>query len=83
MSVRLVACDLDGTLLNDDKVISKRNHEAIKLLEDNNVDFIICTGREKNSVIQLKEKHQLNCEAIMMNGALYMDNYWLVLLSIW
>ena len=73
MSIKLVACDLDGTLLNDDKVISERNYKAIQTLEDNNIDFLICTGREKNSVIQLKERHHLNCEAIMMNGALYMD----------
>ena len=73
MSIKLVACDLDGTLLNDDKVISERNYKVIQTLEDNNIDFLICTGREKNSVIQLKERHHLNCEAIMMNGALYMD----------
>lgn len=73
MSVRLVACDLDGTLLNDEKNISERNIKAIHLLEEHNVDFLICSGREINSVRQLKEKYNLNFEAILLNGALYID----------
>lgn len=73
MSIRLVACDLDGTLLNDEKNISERNIKAIHLLEEHNVDFLICSGREINSVSQLKEKYNLKFEAILLNGALYID----------
>lgn len=73
MSIRLVACDLDGTLLNDEKNISERNIKAIHLLEKHNVDFLICSGREINSVRQLKEKYNLKFEAILLNGALYID----------
>lgn len=42
---KLVVSDLDGTLLNDSKQISKENREAIARMEEKGVSFAISTGR--------------------------------------
>ncbi|WP_080066509.1 Cof-type HAD-IIB family hydrolase [Ruminiclostridium hungatei] len=42
---KLVAIDLDGTLLNMDKEISDRNKEAIFLAMQKGVKVVICSGR--------------------------------------
>ena len=43
--IKLVATDLDGTFLNDDKSISPENIEALEILGRNNVVRVIATGR--------------------------------------
>ncbi|MBR5754711.1 MAG: HAD family phosphatase [Erysipelotrichaceae bacterium] len=42
---RIMACDLDGTLLRDDKTISKETEEALIELTDRGVIFLPSTGR--------------------------------------
>ncbi|MBN2286759.1 MAG: HAD family phosphatase [Tissierellales bacterium] len=48
---KLVACDLDDTLLRNDFSISQANIQAIKSLEQIGVKFIIITGRVTSSAI--------------------------------
>jgi Cof subfamily protein (haloacid dehalogenase superfamily) len=43
--VQLMAIDLDGTLLNNGKIISEKNREAIKLAHKNGIEVVIATGR--------------------------------------
>ena len=43
--IRLVACDLDETLLDDEKNIPLRNREAIAAFEAQVGIFVPCTGR--------------------------------------
>lgn len=45
MKYRMVAIDLDGTLLNDEKVIPNENKKIINQLIDNEVEIAIATGR--------------------------------------
>lgn len=45
MKYKLVASDLDGTLLNDDSVFTEKNSEAIKKITELGVHFAIVTGR--------------------------------------
>lgn len=47
---KLIACDLDETLLSTDKHVSKGNTEAIKKLRDVGVKFVLATGRGFNTV---------------------------------
>lgn len=42
---RMVVTDLDGTLLNDQKQVSKANAKAIQKLKDQNITFVMATGR--------------------------------------
>ncbi|MCQ6276588.1 HAD family phosphatase [Bacillus sp. V3B] len=43
--VQLMAIDLDGTLLNNGKMISEKNIEAIKLAHKSGIEVVIATGR--------------------------------------
>lgn len=45
MSIKLIALDLDGTTINNDKVISETNRQAMKEAADMGVRIVIATGR--------------------------------------
>ena len=47
---KLIACDLDETLLNDDHMVSQENVKAIKAASKAGVKFVLATGRGYNSV---------------------------------
>lgn len=43
--IRLVASDLDGTIVDKNNFIDKNNFKAIKDLNNSNKNFVICTGK--------------------------------------
>ena len=43
--IKLIAIDLDGTLLHEDKTLSKGNIEALHRAHEAGYDIVICTGR--------------------------------------
>ena len=43
--IKLIAIDLDGTLLHEDKSLSKGNIEALHKAHEAGYDIVICTGR--------------------------------------
>ncbi len=45
MKYKLLACDLDGTLLDDDSNVSDDNLKAINELTELGIEFALCTGR--------------------------------------
>ena len=45
MAIKLIALDLDGTTLNDDRVISRANREALEAAIEKGVNVVIATGR--------------------------------------
>lgn len=45
MSIKLIALDLDGTTLNDDRIISRANREALEAAVRQGVNVVIATGR--------------------------------------
>ena len=47
---KIIACDLDETLLSDDRTISKDNVEAIEKAKELGVKFVPATGRGFNTV---------------------------------
>lgn len=49
-NIRLVATDLDGTFLKNDKTISPKNMEALHLLGDRNIIRVAATGRNIKKV---------------------------------
>ena len=48
--IKLVATDLDGTFLKDDRTISTRNLEALRLLGEKNIIRVVATGRNLRKV---------------------------------
>ena len=54
--IQLVAIDLDGTLLRDDKSLSQENVDAIKEAIEQGVQVVICTGRTLPSIRYLSKQ---------------------------
>lgn len=43
--IKLIASDLDGTIIDSDNSISKDNIEVINILQKKNIPLVICTGK--------------------------------------
>lgn len=71
--VRLVAVDLDGTLLNDTKRISGRTVSALKCLPNAGVRVVIASARPPRSVRHVYTELGLDTWQINYNGALIWD----------
>ncbi|MCK8817205.1 Cof-type HAD-IIB family hydrolase [Natroniella sulfidigena] len=70
MDYKLVAIDLDDTLLADDLEISKRTVEAIEEAQKQGVRVVIATGRMHSSALPYAKLLGLENELITYNGAL-------------
>lgn len=69
--IRLVALDVDGTLLNDNLEIPAVTKEAVAAARDRGVQFAIVTGRMYQSAVPLaKELGLENMPLVAYNGAL-------------
>lgn len=71
--IKLIASDMDGTLLNSKHKISKENLQAIKKAEENGIKFAIATGRMYEDVKPLLDEYDLTCQCIVLNGGEYID----------
>lgn len=49
--IKLIAIDMDGTLLNEQKQIPKENIAAIRQAAEKGVKIVICTGRMQSGVM--------------------------------
>ena len=68
--IKLLALDLDGTLLNSSGKISEKNIEAIKKAEESGVLVTIATGRRFRDALPVGLQLELNAPLISHNGAL-------------
>lgn len=68
--IKLLALDLDGTLLNSSGKISETNKQAIKRAEDAGVLVTIATGRRFRDALPVGLELKLNAPLITHNGAL-------------
>lgn len=76
MSIKLVAIDIDGTLLTDDRRVTNDVFDAIQEAKAQGVHIVIATGRPIAGVISLLEQLQLNQKGdhvITFNGGLIQD----------
>lgn len=69
MKYKLIALDVDGTLLNDDHEISKRTMETVKAVSETGAEIILCTGRGPQNTIPFMEQMGLTGYVISHNGA--------------
>ncbi|GKU83294.1 Cof-type HAD-IIB family hydrolase [Niallia sp. NCCP-28] len=66
--MKLIALDLDGTLLTPDKKISSKDIEAIHHVQNNGHIVMICSGRAQEDVEQILDSHGLSCPIAASNG---------------
>lgn len=71
--IKLIASDMDGTLLNEKMEVSNRNIQAIKKAEQSGIEFIIATGRGLSEAKPLLKNH-IHPGFITLNGAEVFDN---------
>src|SRR6186997_496459 len=71
--IRLVAIDLDGTLLNSAKLISDQTIEALQCLPERGVRVVIASARPPRSVRHIYQMLRLDTLQINYNGALVWD----------
>ena len=65
--------DMDGTLINSNKEISKENLDAIKYFVNNGGKFTVATGRMVASVECFLDRLNLDLPAILHNGGKIYD----------
>ncbi len=71
--IRLVASDLDGTLLKTDGTLSDANVDTIRKLNEKGIVFTAASGRNYTGVHELFAPYGFRYEAILANGAEYVD----------
>ena len=69
----LIATDLDGTLLDDEKMISDRAKKAIAEYQQRGGIFTIATGRKEESAQRFAEQLHVKAPVVAFNGAKVID----------
>jgi len=69
MPIRLIALDLDGTLLSDDKTISKPNRSWLHRFAERGVQVALASGRMPSCILPHEEALGLDCDLVAYNGA--------------
>jgi hydroxymethylpyrimidine pyrophosphatase-like HAD family hydrolase len=69
MPIRLIAIDLDGTLLNAKSEISPKNQAALKEAVERGIQLVIVTGRRYHSALPFVEQIPGPAVVISSNGA--------------
>ncbi len=70
MAIKLLALDLDGTLLDDSQNISQKNIDALRKAEEKGVNIVIATGRTNLGAEDIFRQLELKEFLIAYNGAL-------------
>ncbi|MBA5850591.1 HAD family phosphatase [Clostridium sp. cel8] len=73
MKYKLIAVDLDGTLLNDKKLICDYNMDRINKALNMGVKFVLCSGRLPSALRAYSEMTAKGQPVICSNGAILLD----------
>jgi Cof subfamily protein (haloacid dehalogenase superfamily) len=74
MAVRLIALDIDGTLLDSKWQIPEENRAAIAAATERGIEVALVTGRRYDFAMQVAEKIGSRLTMIVNNGALIRSN---------
>lgn len=72
MNIKLVASDLDGTIIDRNNFIANENFKAIDKLHSKNIDFVVCTGKSYSVSKSICQNFQAKY-GIFGNGAQIID----------
>ncbi len=70
---KLIAIDLDGTLLNSYGEITRENKQAIKYAIDNGIEVVLASGRDPGTMKKISLELGINNYLIAGNGASVYD----------
>jgi hydroxymethylpyrimidine pyrophosphatase-like HAD family hydrolase len=71
--IRLVASDLDGTMLRPDETVSERTRDAIEAAQRAGITVVLVTGRPPRNLAPIAARVGLGGVAICANGAVVWD----------
>lgn len=69
MKYRLIALDVDGTLLNDNYELTEATKQAVRAVHQAGAAIVLCTGRSPLNALPVLEKLELTGTLITHNGA--------------
>jgi len=69
MKYKLLATDMDGTLLKNNKKISEKNIKALEIASNNGIEIVIATGRSYSTLKKYTDLFSFDCYLITNNGA--------------
>lgn len=72
--IKVIASDMDGTLLGDNHEIAPQTVEAIHRAQDAGIRFIIATGRNYHTAMQIMEETDIVCDYVLSSGAEVRDS---------
>lgn len=73
--IRLIAMDMDGTLLNSQQTISPENARALQEARKQGIRLAICSGRSPGDIALFAlENHMEDCALLSMNGTYCLHN---------
>ena len=67
--IKVIASDMDGTLLNNDHVLSEHTIAAIKKAQQAGIRFMIATGRSFEQAMHALKDADIECDYIVSSGA--------------
>ncbi|WP_409227881.1 Cof-type HAD-IIB family hydrolase [Gudongella sp. SC589] len=74
MDIKLIAIDMDGTLLDSRNELTQRTRTAIEMAKDKDVEVVLATGRVLKSAMYYSEMLKLDSYIAACNGAIIVDN---------
>lgn len=70
--MKLIAIDMDGTLLSSNLTISSENLQAIREAQNQGNVVMICSGRAPENILELLDEYRLSCPVGASNGTVVM-----------
>jgi HAD superfamily hydrolase (TIGR01484 family) len=77
--ISLVLADVDGTLVNEQKVLTERAQKSVRALHTAGVRFAITSGRPPRGMAMLFEPLQLDTPIAALNGGLFVKSVFSIL----
>jgi len=71
--IKLIATDLDGTLLRDDKTVSERTRSALAVARDRGIAVALVSARPPRTVAHIARDAGVGGFAVCCNGAIVYD----------
>lgn len=71
--IKLIASDMDGTILNTQMLISEENTQAVKDAQAQGIEFMVATGRNRQEALSALDDAGIHCAMICLNGAQVFD----------
>ncbi len=72
--IKLIASDMDGTLLNDEKRLPDNFFDILKKLKDRNIEFVVCSGRSYVT-LELDFKEIMNETVFICDNGAYIADH--------